>query len=131
VDAVSYGTLRLVGGSNYREGRVEIYTTSWGTICDDYWDYLDARVVCRQLGFGYYGVALSGSSVPDGSGSIWLDDVNCRGTERTLLSCSRNSRSIGSHNCGHHEDAGVRCYGTPPSKCIFVWVVVSAYRDCN
>ena len=114
VDAASNGDLRLVGGSTYKEGRVEMYYNSvWGTVCDDSWDYLDARVVCRQLGFGYYGTALTGSSVPDGSGTIWLDDVRCSGYETHILNCPRNA--VGSHNCVHHEDAGVRCYGTPPS----------------
>jgi len=114
VDAqYSNGDLRLVGGSTHKEGRVEVYYNGvWGTVCDDYWDSLDARVVCRQLGFGSYGTAFTLASVPDGSGSIWLDDVRCRGSETNILSCPRNS--VGSHNCGHHEDAGVRCYGLPP-----------------
>ena len=46
------GDLRLVGGSNYLQGRVEIcYNEAWGTICDNQFDNVDASVICRQLGF--------------------------------------------------------------------------------
>ena len=43
--------MRLAGGANNNEGRVEIcLSDEWGTVCDQMWDETDARVVCRQLG---------------------------------------------------------------------------------
>ena len=50
--ACTHGQIRLVGGLNNRTGRVEICVDgNWGTVCDDGWNYNDARVACRQLGF--------------------------------------------------------------------------------
>ena len=83
------------------------YQGQWGTICDDYWDLNDANVVCRQLGYHYALKALSGYSVPDGSGQIWLDDVSCTGREQNLSSC--HHREWGIHECLHADDAGVEC----------------------
>ena len=53
----TYGELRLVGGANIREGRVEIcINNAWGTVCDDLFGDEDARVVCIQMGFSERGM---------------------------------------------------------------------------
>ena len=51
------GDIRLRGGTNRFEGRVEIcINNQWGTVCDDAWGTADANVACRQLGFASTGI---------------------------------------------------------------------------
>ena len=81
---------------------------AWGTVCNDGWDLDDAAVVCRSLGFARATEALSSAAFGQGVGlQILLDDVDCDGDEETIFECQH--RGIGDNNCGHSEDAGVRC----------------------
>ena len=59
-DLCNNGDIRLMGGSNMYEGRVELcWNETWGTICDGFWSTNDANVACRQLGFLDTGNAIS------------------------------------------------------------------------
>ncbi|XP_071836531.1 scavenger receptor cysteine-rich domain-containing protein DMBT1-like [Apostichopus japonicus] len=105
---VSCGTVRLVGGFSTQEGRVEVYHDGqWGTICDDGWDDNDASVICRQLGYGNFGIGSRSAKFGQGSDPIWLDQVACSGSEQHIEDCGSNE--WGEHDCGHHEDASVSC----------------------
>ena len=70
----------------------------------------------------YYDSAYFGQ----GTGPIWLDDLGCSGSELTLLQCSHIG--IGSHNCGHHEDVGVKCSGSKTGS-LLNWRYFLIYFD--
>lgn len=102
--------IRLSNGLNQCSGRVEIlHEKLWGTICDDDWDLDDAKVVCQYLGCGTALSAPRGSRFGGGSGPIWLDGVNCTGSESAISKC--HAKAWGEHDCTHSEDAGVICAG--------------------
>lgn len=100
----------MANGNGSCRGRVEVrHGGTWGTVCDDDWDFPDAQVVCRQLGCGPAVSATVLGSFGYGSGPVLLDNVGCDGHEARLADCFH--LGWGQHNCGHHEDAGVVCRG--------------------
>ena len=51
VTSCTNGAIRLSGGRDQYEGRVEICNSGlWGTVSRSNWDSNDATVACRQLG---------------------------------------------------------------------------------
>ena len=118
VEELATGDLQLMDGSSALEGRVEVYKDGrWGTVCDDNWGNVDASTACRQLGY-HSGTAKGGAYFGHGSNPsrvygmpIWMDEVQCTGSEDRLIGCTHNSY----HDCAHLEDAGAVCmaHGAP------------------
>ena len=98
-----------MGGNTTLEGRVEVFLLGhWGTVCDYNWDFVDAIVVCRQLGNLQAVEALRYAAFGAGSGPSWYSSVHCTGTERNLTECSKSISNVGSA-CPHSRDAGAVC----------------------
>ena len=52
-------------------------------------------------------IAIARAHFGQGTGPIYLDNLECTGMESRLVQCTH--QGVGSHNCGHLEDAGVFC----------------------
>ena len=62
-------------------------------------------------------LAFSGAYFGNGSGPIHLDNVECSGNETSLQECVHVEGEF--HNCGHTEDASVRCKGEIADACVY------------
>ncbi|ESO92591.1 hypothetical protein LOTGIDRAFT_216664 [Lottia gigantea] len=59
--------------------------------------------------FGYkFGSPRRYATFGQGSGPIYMDNVQCRGNEPVITNCSYSGWET--HNCRHYEDAGVTCF---------------------
>uniref|UniRef100_A0A2A4J826 protein-lysine 6-oxidase n=1 Tax=Heliothis virescens TaxID=7102 RepID=A0A2A4J826_HELVI len=84
--------LRLFGGKNHKEGRVEIYhNKAWGSICPDGWTIYEANTVCRHLGLGYAEQALQ--TYVFGFSRITVSGLTCDGNENSLFECKLKQRT--------------------------------------
>ena len=119
--------LRLEDGPSNHSGRVEIFHNGeWGTVCSDDFDLNDAAVVCRQAGYGppvRYWIDPSHRR----HGRIWLDDLQCDGTEDTLSECQ--SSNWGDTNCDHTQDIFVECVGMLLYKCMLRHLFTVVHND--
>ena len=51
--------------------------------------------------------ALNEATFGQGTGRIWLDNVQCTRSGRVLMNCTASFNGVNS--CTHAQDAGVRC----------------------
>ncbi|KAG8546835.1 hypothetical protein GDO81_029740 [Engystomops pustulosus] len=105
----SFLKFRLAGyPRKHNEGRIEVfYNQEWGTICDDDFTMENAHILCRHLGFTEATGWTHSAKYGKGIGRIWLDNVICTGSEKSIEECK--SRGWGNSDCTHEEDAGVVC----------------------
>ena len=102
------GDVRLVGGVNEREGRVEIcYNGVWGIVCADYgWDGKKANIICQQLGFNSSrALPTNNSRFGAGGSPVQLNSVNC--IKEHLSRCVEFAFIGADHRCDYI--AGVIC----------------------
>ena len=100
--------VRLVDGSSYSEGRVEVYYRGgWGTVCNDGWNDVQASLVCVQLGFGSSGKLANFGA---GTGNLFLQTVLCAMNDTVLATCGHYGVGI-TVGCDHSRDVGIKCYG--------------------
>ena len=83
------------------------YNNIWSTICGVGWDFIDADVACKMAGFhGAESQSLPGA-FGQGTGIIFFGQMECSGTEDSLLDCPNLDWSA--KECSHEYDAGVTC----------------------
>ncbi|XP_021346779.1 deleted in malignant brain tumors 1 protein-like isoform X2 [Mizuhopecten yessoensis] len=112
--------VRLENGLYNNSGRVGVYHDGqWGGICGDSWNYNDAIVVCRMIGYNN-GTTVSRFPTSDSAwyelygnqtepSLVWMGGVQCTGTESSLADCPFNG--LGNVNCNeYYGRAFVFCY---------------------
>lgn len=116
-----YLQVRLNGGRNPYEGRVEVLTERngslvWGTVCGQNWGIVEAMVVCRQLGLGFASNAFQETWYWHGNifaNNVVMSGVKCSGTELSLAHC-RHDEEVACPEGGVRFGAGVACSETAP-----------------
>ena len=119
ISVSSEGNVRLVGGGNSFQGRLEIFHAGqWGSVCSTMFGEKETSMACASVNpeFNMGGVL---EPVPilksDKRKRIWMDGVRCKGTEKSLHACK--SLGWGNHNCKRGQEVGLLCRVCRPDLC--------------
>ncbi|XP_028391095.1 lysyl oxidase homolog 3A-like [Dendronephthya gigantea] len=117
--------VRLVGGRNSSEGRVEVKIGGkWGTVCGDHWHVKSAMVVCRELGLNFAEKNITGREFGVGEGMVMSNPI-CMGDEISLTQCLRDE----SFTCSSPDNvAGVRCTDALPDLALSIRDIIRTLR---
>ncbi|VDH99035.1 Hypothetical predicted protein [Mytilus galloprovincialis] len=100
--------VRLNGGDNPSEGRLEVYHhQKWGTVCSDGFEQLDGRVICTMLGYNTTNPHVSAIPITTDVPEVWMTQINCFGTEDDITACSFPGWSLG--NCSTSNYVNIEC----------------------
>ncbi|CAD5124263.1 DgyrCDS12557 [Dimorphilus gyrociliatus] len=106
--------IELIGGPNQDSGTILVtFMNQTGTICDELWSDISARILCRSLNEKYTdGKAYMQSHFGQGIGLIYFSGAYCSGNELSIFQCSNYGfRATTKPSClSHRSDAGVKCY---------------------
>merc|ERR1719309_955680 len=97
------GKICLVGGPDKFSGNVYF---EGRPICDVEWDFADAFVACKHLGFGPALNVTKGGAFGNCLDYFAMYSVNCKGNETAINQCSHNWDS---GTCKHTQVAGAIC----------------------
>ncbi|XP_033625847.1 scavenger receptor cysteine-rich domain superfamily protein-like isoform X2 [Asterias rubens] len=106
------GKLRLVGGPNPYEGRVEVNLLDikgWATICSEFWDFNKAELACKHLG---YRPATSTGISRYGAGTGPMAKCPVSRSKLQTFSCEIINATDPSSTCTHNTDVDIVCSGT-------------------
>lgn len=93
----------LAGGPDHRTGNVYY---GGKPVCHNGWDFSDANVVCKMMGYPGAENFTIGSKFGLATSHFRMSGVRCRGDEEDIRSCPHDSNGDG---CGTETVAGVVC----------------------
>ena len=91
---VPTGTVQFIRGLSTHNGRVQLYLFGhWASMCSYSWDFLDAVVACRQLGYVTALASVRQYEFGGRSDLMWPFRVECTGFETNLTECVKYQTS--------------------------------------
>ena len=94
------------------DGRLEVCTNgTWATVCQQFWNTRNARVVCRQIGYESETAIGVQPWHEQGNGPIYQASLECVGNETSILDCPRCTHCPNDDiiSCDHSQDVGMIC----------------------